>query len=141
MKKFILWSLAFIITVSAAIYQRQTGPTYPKKLDITVNGQLQKLRLVRSLALDEGSEVKLNINDTTVKAKIFFKRFRSDEEYQSADFQYRVNPVHSFVMNKIFKMTEEKGFLAESLNLLVQRVSFACFLNNKIGAAKIAILA
>ena len=113
MKKFILWSLAFIITVSAAIYQRHTGPTYPKKLDVTVNNQLQKLRLVRSLALDERPEVKLNITDTTVRAKIYFKRFRSDEEYQTADFQYRIYPVHSFMMNKIFKMTEEKGFFAK----------------------------
>jgi hypothetical protein len=113
MKKFLLWTLAFIITLSAAIYQRHTGPTYPKKLDVTVNDQLQKLRLVRSLALDERPEVKLNIIDTTVRAKIFFKRFRSDEDYQSADFHYRVYPVHSFVMNKIFKMTEEKGLYAE----------------------------
>jgi hypothetical protein len=113
MKKFILWSLAFIITLSAAIYQRHTGPTYPKKMDITINDQPQKLRLVRSLALDERPEVKLNITDTTVRAKIFFKRLRSEEEYQSADFQYRVAPVHSFIMNKIFRMTEEKGFFAE----------------------------
>jgi hypothetical protein len=113
MKKFILWSLAFLITVSAAIYQRHTGPTYPKKLDISINDQLCKLRLVRSLALDERAEVKLNIPDTTVRAKIFFKRFRSDEEYQSAEFKYKVYPVHSFVMNKIFKMTEDKGFFAE----------------------------
>ena len=69
MKKFILWTLAFIITVSAAIYQRHTGPTYPKKLDMTLNEQLYKLRLVRSLALDERSEVKLNITDTTVRQK------------------------------------------------------------------------
>ena len=55
----------------------------------------------------------MNITDTTVRAKLFFKRFRSDEEYQSADFHYRVYPVHSFVMNKIFKMTEEKGLFAE----------------------------
>ena len=27
-------------------------------------------------------EVRLNINDTTVKAKLFFKRFKTDEEYQ-----------------------------------------------------------
>jgi hypothetical protein len=113
MKKFLLWTLAFLITVSAAIYQRHTGPTYPKKMDVTLNGQVQKLKLVRSLALDERPEVKLNITDTTVKARLFFKRFRSDEEYQPADFQYRVYPVHSFVMNRIFKMTEEKGLFAE----------------------------
>jgi hypothetical protein len=113
MKKFLLWTLAFIITVSAAIYQRHTGPTYPKKMDVTLNGKVQKLRLVRSLALDERPEVKLGITDTTIKARLFFKRFRSDEDYQSADFNYRVYPVHSFVMNRIFRMTEEKGFFAE----------------------------
>jgi hypothetical protein len=112
MKKFLLWTLAFIITVSAAIYQRHTGPTYPKKSDVTLNGHIQKLRLVRSLALDEKPEVKLGITDTAIKARLFFKRFKSDEEYQTADFQYRIYPVHSFVMNKIFRMTEEKGFFA-----------------------------
>jgi hypothetical protein len=113
MKKFFLWTLAFIITISAAIYQRHTGPTYPKKMDVTMNGKTYDLRLVRSLALNESPEVKLSISDTTVRAKLFFKRFRSDEEYQSADFTYRVKPVHSFIMNKIFKITEDKGFVAE----------------------------
>ena len=113
MKKFILWTLAFLITISAAIYQRQTGPTYPKKAEITLNGQTYKLRLVRSLALDERPEVKLSITDTTVKATIHYRRFMSEEEFQSADFTYNVHPVHSFVMNRVFKMTEEKGFFTE----------------------------
>jgi hypothetical protein len=112
MKKFILWSLAFIITIAAAIYQRHTGPTYPKEVKVTVNDQLCKLKLVRSLALDSRPEVKLHITDTTVRARLFFKRFRSDEEYESADFNYRSTPVHSFVMNKIFKITEDKGYFA-----------------------------
>jgi hypothetical protein len=113
MKKFILWLLAFIITISAAIYQRHTGPTYPKEMNVNVNEQLYKLKLIRSLALDQRPEVKLHITDTTVKAKLFFKRFRSDDEYQSADFHYGVYPIHSYVMNKIFRMTEEKGFFAD----------------------------
>lgn len=113
MKKFILWSLAFIITIGAAVYQRHTGPTYPKELNVNLNDNSFKLKLIRSLALDERPEVKLGITDTTVKAKIFFKRFRSDEEYQSADFIYRVYPVDSYIMNKLFKITEEKGFFAE----------------------------
>jgi hypothetical protein len=113
MKKFILWSLAFIITISAAIYQRHTGPTYPKELNVTLNESHYKLKLIRSLALDARPEVKLGISDTTVKAKLFFKRFRSDEKYQSVDFNYRVYPVDSYIMNKLFKMTEEKGFFAQ----------------------------
>jgi hypothetical protein len=95
MKKFILWSLAILITVGAAYYQRKTGPTYPKRLNITLNGKDYDLNLVRSLVLSERSEVQLNINDTTVKAKLFFKRYKSDEKYQEADFSYRSDPKHS----------------------------------------------
>jgi hypothetical protein len=113
MKKFILWSLAFIITIAAAIYQRHTGPTYPKELDVTLNNKIYKLKLIRSLALDEKPEVKLDIDDLTVTAKIFFKRFRSDEEYKSADFSYKVYPVDSYIMNKVFKINEDKGLFAE----------------------------
>jgi hypothetical protein len=113
MKKFILWVLAFLITITAAIYQRKTGPTYPKRLDITVNDTVQELKLVRSLGLNEKPEVRLNINDTSVKAKLFFKRFKTDEEYQVTDFSYKVYPVHSFIMNRIFKIYEEKGLFAE----------------------------
>jgi len=100
MKKFILWFLAFVITVGAAIYQRHTGPTYPKELNVTLNNKLYDLKLVRSLALDESSEVRLNISDQTVKARLFYKRYKSDEEYQVTDFKYRVEP-------------KKEGFFAE----------------------------
>ncbi len=112
MKRFVLWLLAFIITVVAAIYQRHTGPTYPKSLDVTINGNQYKLKLVRSLSLDERSQVSLGITDTTVHAKLYYKRFKSDEAYQPVDFLYKVYPVHSFIMNKLFKITEEKGLFA-----------------------------
>ncbi len=113
MKKFVLWLLAFIITIAAAIYQRHTGPTYPRSLDITVNGTPYKLQLVRSLSLDERAQVKLEIMDTSASAKLYYKRFKSGEEYQESDFKYEVYPVHSFIMNKVFKRTEEKGFFAD----------------------------
>jgi hypothetical protein len=113
MKKFILWTLAIIITISAAIYQRHTGPTYPKDLKVTLNNNVYDLKLVRSLALDEKAEVQLNITDTSVKARLFFKRYLTDDEYQVSEFLYKVYPVNSFIMNKIFKISEEKGFFAE----------------------------
>lgn len=113
MKKFILWSLAFIITVSAAIYQRHTGPTYPKELDVTVNNNKYQLKLVRSLALNEKAEVKLKINDTTVKAKLYYKRLNSPDEYQVTEFSYKAIPLKSFIMNKVFKVYDANGFYAE----------------------------
>jgi hypothetical protein len=94
MKKFVLWMLAFVITLSAAVYQRMTGPTYPKRIDITVNQKKHELKLVRSISLDQKSEVRLNIMDQSVKAKLFFKRYKSDEEYQALDFTYKDDPKH-----------------------------------------------
>lgn len=113
MKTFLFWFLAFLITISAAIYQRATGPTYPKKLTISVNGSEHKLKLVRSLGLDEDPVVKLKIKDTKVQAKIYYRRYMSSDEFQSADFQFRSKPIDSFVMNRIFNVTKEEGYFAE----------------------------
>jgi hypothetical protein len=113
MKKSILWFLAIVITLAAAYYQRKTGPTYPKSINVTVNDSLYELKLVRSLGLDERSEVKLRISDTSLRARIFYKRFKTTDEYSISEFRYKVYPVNSPLMNKVFKVTEERGFFAE----------------------------
>lgn len=112
MKKFLIWTLAFIITIAAAYYQRKTGPTKPKREDITLNGKNYELQLVRSIEIGDRSEVKLQITDTTVKGKLYYKLYKSQGEYQAVDFNYKVYPIDSFVMNKIFKMTQEEGLFA-----------------------------
>lgn len=113
MKKIILWLLAIIITLFAAYYQRKTGPTYPKMINLNVNDTTYQAKLVRSLGIDERPEVKLRIPDTTIKAKLYYKRFKTSNDYKVSEFRYRVYPVNSFIMNKLFKITEEKGFFAE----------------------------
>ena len=113
MKKTLLWILALIITLGAAYYQRKTGPTYPKRVSVVVNNTPYELKLVRSLGLDERPEVRLNIKDTSVKAILWYKRFNTPDEYQSVAFSYKVYPVESFVMNRIFKITEEEGYFAD----------------------------
>lgn len=113
MKTFFFWFLAFVITISAAIYQRATGPTYPQKIKVSVNGKEYPLKLVRSLGLDEESVVKLKINDTTARARIFYRRYMSNDEFQSADFQFKSTPIHSFVMNTIFHISKDEGYFAQ----------------------------
>ena len=113
MKKSILWILAIIITIGAAYYQRKTGPTYPKAVSVTVNDSTWEISLVRSLGLDERPEVKLKLTDTSCRARLFYKRFKTSDEYSSSEFRYKVYPVNSFIMNKLFRITEERGFFAE----------------------------
>jgi len=113
MKKTILWILAIIVTLGAAYYQRKTGPTNPRDTYLKVNDTLLKVRLVRSLGLDERPEVRLAITDTSVKARLFYRRYRTGEEYSSSDFKYKVYPVNSMLMNKVFGISVEKGLYAE----------------------------
>lgn len=100
MKKSTLWILAFLITFLAAYYQKKTGPTYPKRVTISVNGAPSKIKLVRSLSLHEKPQVRLDIIDPSLKAKLYYKKFRTDEEYQVTDFTYISSP------------EKEKGFYA-----------------------------
>ncbi|HUS86642.1 MAG TPA: hypothetical protein VMW76_05320 [Bacteroidales bacterium] len=113
MKSTVYWILAIIITLSAAYYQRKTGPTYAKRLEVQANGTPYDLKLVRSIEIGSGSYVKLAIDDTTISARVYFKRFKTGDPYSFADFKYEEHPINSFIMNKIFKITEEKGFFAE----------------------------
>lgn len=113
MKSTLYWLLAIIITLSAAYYQRMTGPTYPKRIDITANGKEYSCKLTRSIELSDRHYVKLAIKDTSIEAKLFYKRFQVDEPYTSVDFNYEEHPVNSFIMNRIFKINEEKGFFAD----------------------------
>jgi len=112
MKKILLWFLAFIITVVAALYQRKTGPTYPKRISVEINDSIYDLKLVRSLGLDERPEVRIRVYDTTVKAVLYYKRFKTNDDYTSVPFKYREYPVNSFIMKKIFGINVEKGLYA-----------------------------
>ena len=42
MKKFVYWLLAVVITLALSVYQRMTGPTYPKKITVELRGLYQR---------------------------------------------------------------------------------------------------
>lgn len=92
MKKLLLWIIAFIITAAAAIYQRQTGPTYPKDATVVLNSKEYEIELVRSLSLDQPLEVSLAISDPSVRANLYYKRLGVNEEYQVVEFSFRNEP-------------------------------------------------
>ena len=43
-----VWIFAILLTATVLIYQRMTGPTYPKRISIEVEGQEMKFKLLRS---------------------------------------------------------------------------------------------
>lgn len=78
-RRIILWIIGLLITLFAAVYQKLTGPTYPKKAKITLNGKEYKLKLLRSHGGEDDATITLNIDDKTVDAKILWKLFPPKE--------------------------------------------------------------
>ena len=99
MKKSVCWLLAVIITLVLSIYQRMTGPTYPKKVTVELNGESYKIKLPRSgvqkdeiITLTEqthgdGSR-ELSGSEPTgpVPMSLHYRRYPTTNDYTTVDF-------------------------------------------------------
>jgi hypothetical protein len=79
----LLWTLAVLMMLVAVIYQRRTGPTYPKRGEIEVAGQQHKYRLIRSEYSYQDARVVLPDLGEGAKGTLYFKRFKTDDEFQA----------------------------------------------------------
>jgi hypothetical protein len=61
MKKSVAWIIAIIITLAAAYYQKVTGPTYPRKIKITVKNKQYEINLIRTHGGKDDATVKINL--------------------------------------------------------------------------------
>ena len=99
MKKFLYWFLAVIITLVLSIYQRMTGPTYPKKLTVELRGESYQVKLPRSgvqqdvlvkLPIPEDLSHELESDQTPpVPMSLHYRRFPTSDEYTSVDFRWK----------------------------------------------------
>lgn len=86
-KNILIWVLAFILMVASAVYQRATGPTYPMKGSKFVNSKEIKYKLPRSHDGQGEELVKIEVPDQTVTGKLTYKRFKSHDEWTTADLK------------------------------------------------------
>ncbi|MFB0564631.1 MAG: hypothetical protein ACETWK_03020 [Candidatus Aminicenantaceae bacterium] len=77
MKKVAWWLIAIIITVSTAVYQRLTGPTYPLEGKVTLNNSVISYSLARSHEGMEDHEVSITVENIDIKGHVFFKRHKT----------------------------------------------------------------
>ncbi|MFH1852604.1 MAG: hypothetical protein ABIA75_09690 [Candidatus Neomarinimicrobiota bacterium] len=79
----LLWLTAIVITLSSAIYQRQTGPTYPVKGTLELNGAAIEYSLPRSHNSGSDAEVRIAVPDRQSTGAYRYRRFRSNDEWQT----------------------------------------------------------
>lgn len=87
MKSFFYWIIALGLTLIAAVYQRMTGPTYPAKIQLILEEHQYTLRLPRSHNSTENCTIVLAIPDTAVHAILQYKRYPTNEAYQTISFR------------------------------------------------------
>ena len=80
-KSTLLWILAFFLMAASAIYQRSTGPTYPKKGKVTINQQEIKYKLLRTWEGETEAAIKIEVADNSITGNYKFKRFKSHDEW------------------------------------------------------------
>ena len=89
MKKSVYWLLAVVITLVLSIYQRMTGPTYPQKVTVELNGESYKVKLPRS-GVQQDEIVKLKgIPQTQGNISLHYRQYPTTSDYTTVDFVWK----------------------------------------------------
>jgi len=86
-KAILLWVIAFVLTVFTAIYQRMTGPTYPISGEAVIGSEVIKYKLDRTHGGEGDHPIEININDETIFGKLFWKRYKTNDEWTSVEMK------------------------------------------------------
>ncbi len=82
MNRRILWALAVIITLVSAVYQRMTGPTYPARGSVTLDGQSLKLRLTRTHGGPGDQPIAIAVTDAAITGEVAWRRYPTQDAWQ-----------------------------------------------------------
>ncbi len=97
MKNFLLWTLALIITLTAAVYQRATGPTHAARGKVTIGNAEYKYRLIRTHGGELDAPIHIQIPDHNVEGELIFKRYKVDEEWTTLKMQREGDILKAFL--------------------------------------------
>jgi hypothetical protein len=88
MKKTAFWILAVVITLALSIYQRMTGPTYPKKVTIELDGERYKVKLPRS-GVQQNEMITLKGVPQSTDVQLHSHRYPSHDDYTTVNFVWK----------------------------------------------------
>lgn len=81
MKKVMFWIIAFLITFSAAFYQRMTGPTHPLRGKATLNETEIAYKLERNPETTSDHEVRVEVPNAEITGTLLYKRYKTDDPW------------------------------------------------------------
>ena len=117
-----------VITLSAAVYQRVTGPTYPYRTSIELGDKSYDLQFIRSGSISQDAEVNIEINDPEVAATLHYRKYPTDKPFEVVDFVREDGMLKAFLPKQpmagklIYFVEFEKG--AENVSIQPQIIRF-----------------
>jgi hypothetical protein len=97
LKTILIWFTAFLFTGVLLVYQRMSGPTYPVRNKVEIDGTVIKYQLLRTS--DDAGDQKLAITvaDTSVGGEFTFRRFRSYDNWTTVPLKREGNDLVAFI--------------------------------------------
>jgi hypothetical protein len=83
LKTLFYFIIAIVITLAAMVYQRATGPTYPQKTELGLEGKTYKFELIRSHGGESDCPLSFTIPDQAVTGTVTFRKFPTTEEWST----------------------------------------------------------
>ncbi len=80
LKILMIWLLAFILTAGTAVYQRLTGPSYPKRGKVEIANETISYELLRSYTTGTDCPVEIEVKNAEIKGEIIWKRHKTDDD-------------------------------------------------------------
>lgn len=77
------WLISFIIMIFLVVYQRTTGPTYPMKVSISIDGQTYKGKLIRSWDKATPAKIEIPFTSIHIEAYLVYKRYKSYDNWDT----------------------------------------------------------
>lgn len=100
MKTVLFTIIAIAITLGAIIYQRSTGPTYPKKVSLDIEGETYKFKLIRSHGGTTDCPLEFEIPNSAVTGTVTFRKFPTRDEWTTIDMVRDGNRLIGYLPNQ-----------------------------------------
>jgi len=98
-KSIILWTIAFVITIAAAVYQKATGPTYPLRGTVTINQTEYKYKLLRSHGGTTAAPIEISVPEG-ITGILKYRKFRTNDEFVEVPMLFSEDKLVGFLPNQ-----------------------------------------
>lgn len=91
------WTLAIVVTLASAYWQRVSGPTYPVRGVVQLGSTAVRMKLARSHEITERQPITVTVSDPAVTGDVEWRRYPSADAWKREPLQRRQDVLHAVI--------------------------------------------